>query len=340
MEKETEIYPATIADVARLAEVSISTVSRVVNGSAPVEEATAERVKAAIIAKGYIPHTAARNLARRRTNTLALLLPSIGEDFFSVMMRGVEEAAMAAGYELLIATQSSMATHRDERMPFGRHNADGLIIFTGNLQLNAIQPLYRSHFPIVLLYETAPGELQIPTVTVENKDGSRKLIEHLIIEHGSRRIGFLKGPENNQDSHWREQGYREALQEHGIPFDPALISIGDFNEIIGQQAVEKWMADGIQMDAIFGGSDEGAFGTLLALKKYGKRVPEDIAVVGFDDLTLARHVNPPLTTVRAPTEQVGQCAVQQLLKLIRRENVDLVTLLPTDLIIRQSCGCK
>jgi LacI family transcriptional regulator len=340
MQKETETYSSTIADVARMAGVSISTVSRVVNGSAPVDESTAERVRAAIVAKGYVPHTAARNLARRSTNTLALLLPSIGEDFFSLMMRGIEEAATAAGYDLLIATQSSMATHREEHMPFGRHNADGLIVFTGNLQPNAILPLYRSHFPIVLLYETAPQDLELPAVTVENKDGSRKLVEHLIMEHGYRRIGFLRGPENNQDSYWRELGYREALQNHGIPFDPTLVADGNFTENSAQQVVMNWVTDGVKPDAIFGGSDEGAFGALLALKSCGLQVPGDIAVVGFDDLTLARHVDPPLTTVRAPTELVGRSAVQQLLKLIRKEPVELLTLLPTELVIRQSCGCK
>lgn len=340
MLKEAEVHSSTIADVARIAGVSISTVSRVVNGSAPVDEETAERVKAAIATTGYVPHVAARNLARRTTNTLALLLPSIGEDFFSLMMRGIEDAATAAGYDLLIATQSSMEIHREERMPFGRHNSDGLIVFTGNLQLNAILPLYRSHFPIVLLYETAPRDLEIPAVTVENKDGSRKLVEHLIVEHGYRRIGFLRGPENNQDSYWRELGYRDALKNHGIPFDPELVADGNFTEDSAQQAVMNWVTNGKKPDAIFGGSDEGAFGALLALKSCGIQVPGEIAVVGFDDLTLARHVDPPLTTVRAPTELVGRTAVQQLLKLIRKEAVDPLTLLPTELVIRQSCGCR
>ncbi len=329
----------TIADVAERAGVSISTVSRVVNGSAPVDDATAERVREAVVALGYIPQTAARNLAKRTTNTIGLLLPSIGEDFFSMMMRGIELEATAAGYDLLIATQAAIDSHPSTRLPFGRHNTDGMLIFTGNLDIREITPLYHANLPMVLLYESAPHTMHIPTVTVENKDGTRKIIDHLIEAHGCQRIAFLRGPVGNEDSNWRELGYSASLASHGIKYDPTLIFQGDFNTDTSVRVVLEMMQNGHRPDAIFGGSDEGAFGAYLALNKLGLRIPQDVVVAGFDDLTLAQHLQPALTTVHAPTEEVGRVAFRQLHHLMRREEVELLTLLPTELIIRQSCGC-
>jgi LacI family transcriptional regulator, galactose operon repressor len=338
----TSLDPAetiTIADVAHRAGVSISTVSRVVNDSAPVDEPTAVKVREAIQALGYIPQAAARNLAKRTTNTIGLLLPSIGEDFFSMMMRGIEQEAAAAGFDLLIATQASIDSHNGSRLPFGRHNTDGMLIFTGNLDIQGITPLYNSGFPIVLLYESAPKTLHIPTVTVENKDGTRKIIDHLIEIHNRRRIAFIKGPIGNEDSNWRELGYRASLAAHGIRFDPRLMVRGEFNTDTSIRVITALLKNGSKPDAIFGGSDEGAIGAFLALNKLGIRIPDDIAVVGFDDLTLAQYLHPALTTVHAPTEEVGRVAFHQLLRLLRREEVEALTLLPTELTIRQSCGC-
>jgi LacI family transcriptional regulator len=339
MNSTDSLFPVTIADVAEQAGVSISTVSRVVNGSAPVDDATAEKVRKAVVALGYIPQAAARNLARRSTNTIGLLLPSIGEDFFSLMMRGIEQEATAAGFDLLIATQASIDSHSGSQLPFGRHNTDGMLIFTGNLDIQGITPLYHAGFPIVLLYESAPKTLHIPTVTVENKDGTRKIIDHLIEVHNRRRIAFVKGPIGNEDSNWRELGYRASLAAHGIRFDPRLMVRGEFNTDTSIRVITALLQNGSKPDAIFGGSDEGAIGAFLALNKLGIRIPDDIAVVGFDDLTLAQYLHPGLTTVHAPTEEVGRVAFHQLLRLLRKEEVEPLTLLPTELIIRQSCGC-
>ena len=192
---------------------------------------------------------------------------------------------------------------------------------------------------MVLLYESAPQTLRIPTVTVENKDGTRRIIDHLIESHGCRRIAFLKGPVGNEDSHWRELGYSASLASHGIDYDPALVFQADFNTDTSVKVVLDLMQNGCKPDAIFGGSDEGAFGAFLALNKLGLRIPQDVVVAGFDDLTLAQHLQPALTTVHAPTEEVGRVAFRQLHRLMRREEVELLTLLPTELIIRQSCGC-
>jgi len=157
--------------------------------------------------------------------------------------------------------------------------------------------------------------------------------------HGCRRIAFLRGPEGHEDSYWRETGYREALEAHAIPFDSGLIAPGEFNRNAAAASVRNMLAAGVEIDAVFAGDDEAAVGVLEALREAGKRVPEDIAVVGFDDQRLSAYLTPPLTTVRAPTERVGYEAAQQLVKLIRTGQADRLTLLPTEMIIRRSCGC-
>ncbi len=338
--KKNPLTFATIDDVARAAGVSTATVSRVLNHSDRVQAETAGKVLATMQELGYVPQAAARNLASRKTNTIGLLLPSIGEDFFAQMMRGIETRVAEAGYDLLIATKPENRPPVHSGLPLGRHNTDGMLIFTGNILKAEITPMFQERFPIVLLYQSPPDDLKMPYVTVENKDGSRNLIDHLIEVHGCKQIAFLRGPDGNEDSYWRERGYREAMEKHGLSVDESLIEFGDFNVETSRQAVARLVGSGKKFDAIFGCSDEGAIGALTALAQADIAVPDQVAVVGFDDLNLARFLAPPLTTVRAPTERVGQEAVNSLLKLINGEEPDEKVLLPTEIIIRQSCGCN
>lgn len=331
---------ATIADVAERAGVSIATVSRVINRTAPVAPETEAHVRAAIAELNYRPHMAAQVLAGRKTNTLGLLLPEIGGDFFSLMLRGVEAGARESGLSLLIySTEAANGSNLTKPYPLGEHNTDGLLVFTNNLPDAELVRLYQMRFPVVLLHRSPPPGLDIPCVTIENKPGAYALVEHLIEVHGCRRIAFLAGPEGHEDSYWREMGYREALAVHDIPFDPTLIAVGGFDDREAQDAVNHWLMEGVEFDAIFAGDDEAAVGALTVLNRAGKRVPQDVALVGFDDTFFSRYLNPPLTTVRAPIEQVGQEGVQQLVRLIRAGRADRLVLLPTQLVIRRSCGC-
>jgi DNA-binding LacI/PurR family transcriptional regulator len=326
-------------DVAKRAGVSIATVSRVLRQSAPVSEDVQQRVRAAVAELGYVPHAAARTLAQGSTTTLGLLLPEIGTEFFSPLLRGIESAAREAGYHLLIATHSPADGQRAGGQPLGRHNTDGLLIFTDNVDPLEVAQFHRHGFPVVLLYRSAAAGLPSPYVTVENESGARQVVEHLITVHRRRQIAFLRGPDGNEDAYWREQGYRAALTAHGLAFDPALLALGDFREQPARRAVEGWLAANLPFDAIFAADDDSAGGALLALTQAGKRVPQDVALVGFDDTLVSRYLTPPLTTVHAPTERVGQEAVRQLVRLITTGEADPVTLLPTELRIRQSCGC-
>jgi LacI family transcriptional regulator len=329
----------TIADVAQRAGVSIATVSRVLNGTAAVDTETAERVRSAIAALNYVPHAAARTLASRRTDTIGLLLPEISGAFFQPLLRGVEAGVGEAGFNLLIHTTQSHPENAPHR-PLGEHNTDGLLVFTESLDVKELTRLHSIGFPVVLLHQAPPNSLNIPVVTIENQSGAQKIVEHLIKIHNCRRIVYLQGPEGHEDSTWRERGYRLALKSCGIPFDPSLILRGNFDRNTARAALEKILADSVTFDSVFTGDDESAIGVLLALRQAGRRVPEEIAIVGFDDSLFANALLPPLTTVRAPTEQVGKQAVRQLVRIIQGEEVEARLVLSTELTIRQSCGCQ
>jgi DNA-binding LacI/PurR family transcriptional regulator len=329
----------TISDVARRAEVSIATVSRVLNQNTPVAKDTSQRVLAAIEELGFVPRAAARGLASRRTHTLGLVLPEIGREFFLPLLRGIEAEARQEGFDLLIETTRTPDTARRSLGGLGEHNTDGLIIFTDSVEDSELVRLSRKGFPMVLLHQTPPRGATIPVITIENKSGAQKVVDHLIETHHCRRIAFLRGPERNEDSEWRERGYRQALKGHGIAFDPMLVANGGYDENQAQRVIEQWLLDGLEVDAVFAGDDDAATGVLDALHRAGKSVPHDLAVVGFDDVSVSRHLKPSLTTVRSPIEQVGRESVRQLVKAIHNEPANPITLLPTELVIRNSCGC-
>src|SRR5215211_2179627 len=215
--------PPTIADVAQKAKVSIATVSRVLNGTTPVELNKADRVRLAMEELQFVPRHAARVLASKRTNTIGLLLTEISGAFFPPMLKGIEAGAHEAGYGLLI---HSTKQEGPSQRPLGEHNTDGLLIFTDSLDHRELHRLHNINFPMVLLHQSSPDSLNIPVIAIENKDGAAMLMKHLIEAHGRRQIVFLRGPEGHEDSVWRERGYREALEAHQIPFEAAWIAAG------------------------------------------------------------------------------------------------------------------
>jgi LacI family transcriptional regulator, galactose operon repressor len=333
----TKNRPPTIADVAQKAGVSIATVSRVLNATTPVELEKTNRVRLAVEELHFVPRHAARVLASRRTNTIGLLMSEISGAFFPPMLKGIEAAAHEAGYGLLI---HSTKQEGPSRRPLGEHNTDGLLIFTDSLDHRDLHRLYNINFPLVLLHQSPPDSLNIPVIAIENKDGAAMLVSHLIEMHGRRRIVFLQGPEGHEDSVWRERGYQEALEAHDIDFDPELIASGKFDEEEAFATIQQMLLEGIEFDAIFAGDDDSAIGAMRALKLAGRIIPQDVAVVGFDDVPFARYLSPTLTTVRAPIEEVGREAVHQLVRLMSGQPAEALTLMRTELVIRESCGCK
>jgi DNA-binding LacI/PurR family transcriptional regulator len=330
----------TIRDVARQADVSVATVSRLINQTAPVSEDVAQRIQAVMKELRYMPHVAARNLATNRTNAIGLMVSfSVYGEFFGPMLNGIESVVGEYGLSLLIS--SNNLTLRSERggMPLGPNNTDGLIIYADSMDDADIHHLYEMEFPMVMVYRTPPDGLKIPSVNVENKATSFKIVEHLINAHGRRRIVYMRGPAGQQDSSWRELGYRKALEENGIAYDPSLILLGEFERHISAMTITDAIQNGLEFDAVFAGDDDAAVGVLGALRDAGKRVPQDVAVVGFDDQRTSSYLTPALTTVRAPTLEVGRVAAQQLINLLRNGTAECETVLPTEIVIRESCGC-
>lgn len=327
---------ATIIEVAKHAGVSPSTVSRVLNGTAAVLPETERRVREAIRIFKFTPHPAARQLVMRRTHTIGMIVPEISGAYFSLMLKGIETGVREAGCDLLI--YSSRINQHPK--PLSEHNTDGLIIFPESFDPDDLRHLYQIDFPVVLLHQTPPPDCPYPVVTVENSPGAEKITRHLIEVHGRRRIVFLTGPTNHEDTRLREQGYRDALEANGIVFDPALVKNGGFDDSVAFIAINELLEDQIKFDAVFAGDDDAAAGVITALEQAGHTVPGDISVVGFDDVDPARFYNPPLTTVRVPIDQVGYSAACILNRMILREPVEPKTIFPGELVIRQSCGCR
>jgi LacI family transcriptional regulator len=329
----------TIRDVAKKAGVSVATVSRYINNTAPVSDEVAARIEAVMADLKYVPHAAARQLATRKTSLIGLLLTNMHNDFFAPLLHGIEAEVRSRGYNLLVSTYH-WENHDSAPPPIGPHIVDGLLVFADSVDDKHLVDLYQSGFPTVLIHRSPPPNVDIPCVTVENKAATRKLIRHLIEVHGKRRILFVSGPQFQEDSHWREIGYRAALEDSGIEVDEKLKLPGDFDGTVAYTALKDYLNhQPANFDAVFSGDDDAAIGIINALRDCGYRVPEDIPVVGFDDSRLSAYLSPPLTTVRAPTEQVGRTATRQLFHLLDRQPVSGVTLLPTEIILRRSCGC-
>lgn len=332
---------ATIEDVAKSAGVSTATVSRVMNRTGKVAERTAKKVEAAMAALKYVPSAMAQGLARHKTNTLGVVLPSFGTPFLLALLQGISQGSYVAGLSLLVYAQYGPNAFRAGiSFPIGEHNIDGLIVFSGSVDEALLLYLYERRFPTVLLYQKAPVNAPLPSLLIDNYGGSYAAVAHLITHCQRRRIAYLRGPMHNEDSQEREAGYCAALAAHGIALDPTLIGNGDFSEPRAAAVVSQWLADGLHFDAIYAGDDNAAVGAMRALQAAGRQVPEDVAVVGFNDDDLAHLPLPPLTTVRAPTVRMGYSAVHQLVQLMAGERVEQAVTLPTELILRDSCGSR
>ncbi len=327
---------ATIFDVARTAGVSYSTVSRVVNDYAHVNEATRERVRAAMREHGYVAHVTARALASGRTQAIGLLAQEIDNPFFSVVIKGVDQAVSVADYDLLLCTTHSRREKEAEYVARLSHGmVDGLLIVLPTGLPEYVAQLRAEHYPFVLIDHDsdAPG---CTVVNAANRRGTRDGIAYLI-GLGHRRIGFITGRLDVGASHERLAGYREALGEAGIRLDEALVVEGDFLEARGYEAARELLSLPQPPTAIFASSDAAAFGVLGAARDTGSAVPGDLSVLGFDDIVEASHMGAALSTVRQPLREMGHVAVQRLLSLLADPTQPPARLvMETELVIRKT----
>lgn len=338
---------ATSFDIAYAAGVSQSTVSRALSGSTLVSLDTRRKIQAIARSLNYKVDKNASCLRRQHSVTLALLLfedptpdDSAINPFFLSMLGSITRACAREGYDLLVSFQQfSNDWHADYQ---DSHKADGLILLGYGDYVVArekLEKLVGQDTCFVRWGAVVPGQPGV-SVGCDNRGGGRAMAAHLL-SLGRRRIAFVGGTtENCPEFRDRFLGYRDALGDAGIEFDPALqVDASDSTEEIGHRALASLIARGIEVDAVFAASDLLAFGAINALAEAGRRVPDDVAVAGFDDIPMASYAAIPLTTVQQDTRAAGEMLVERLLAQIRGEPADSV-MLPARLVIRRSCGAR
>ena len=303
----------SIYEVARRADVSVATVSRVLNGKGPVRAETRERVLAAVAALGYVPHGAARSLSTRRTMLIGVLLPDMHGEFFSEIVRGIDRVARAAGYHLLVSGAHNDPEETAAVLQALHGRVDGLVLMAPGLGASWLRQRLPRRLPVVLLNDG--GTTTHASIRIDNRRGARLAVEHLLA-NGHRDIAFITGPRGNSDAAERQRGFEEALRVHGLRRQPQLELAGDFSEYSGAHAGRVIARLQPRPTAVFAANDSMAVGCLAALRDSGLDVPRDISLIGFDDIPIARHLHPALTTVQVPIAELGQRAMTQLLQSV------------------------
>ncbi len=332
----------SIKEVAELAGVSIATVSRCINYPEKVTERTRAKVQDAIAQTGYSPNTIAQSFRRGRTNLIMVVIPSVGDPFFSALMRGVKRAAQAKGYSVVIEeTQSNTMTADEVSRMLVSNQTDGIVL------LGAISPYgteilsakSRRNLPIVVGCEkVSPDLADLPSVRVDNVAAASDATNFLI-KHGHKRIGMIRGQGSSLLTKDRETGYRTAMREAGLPIGFGWVVEGRMTIPGARHATRDLLNCADPPTAIFCANDEMAIGCLHELRDSGRVVPDDISVIGFDDIRYAEVTVPPLTTIRQPAEEIGERAIYRICRRIE-EGPDVGNsepqIVPHKLIVRQS----
>ena len=325
----------SIKDIARLAHVSHSTVSRALQNSPLVNAKTAERIRQIAVESGYRASAVARGLVTRRTRTIGLVVTTVADPFTSEVVSGVEQAANDHGYSVFLA-DSNADPEREKKVvqSFAEQRVDGIVVTSSRVGALYIPLLSEMRVPIVLVNNQYPGAF-VHSVMIENVAGSRAAANHLV-QLGHKRIAYIGDQFGYESDTERLAGYREALEAAGIPLLPELVVHGDGNSEEAMRAMEKLLALADPPTAVFCYNDRSALGAMRSIRLRRLRVPDDISVVGFDDLFLASYTDPPLTTVRQPMRMMGHLAMVSLFKLMSGEESAVTIRIPAELIVRES----
>lgn len=327
---------ATVKDVARAAGVSIASVSRVINGTGPVAEATRSRVRKAVERLRYVPHHGAASLVRRRSNILGLLLPELHGEFFAELVRGVDAAARPLGQRLLICHLGGDDAEDARTISDLHGRVDGLLLMASHLREDGLAEHLPEDLPAVLLNTQRDSDRSI--LMIDNYGAAMEVMRHFHAS-GRRRIAHITGPAGNYDADERARGWRDGLAIHW-PGAEALLFRGDFEQESGIEAGRTMAALPERPDAIFAANDLMAAGAMRALHEAGLSVPEDVAIVGFDDIPLASLLDPALTTVRIDIAGFGRRALERLVGIIQEPDLSRERMQPVRpaLVVRESCG--
>ncbi len=327
----------TIKEVAHACGLSVATVSRVLSGKASVRKETCERVLGAVNRLNWAPNGAARSLTTRKTNTIGVLLPDIYGEFFSEVIRGIDGVGRRNGYHVIVSGAHGDAEETNDVLRAMRGRVDGLLVMAPQLGEDRLRAALPAGFPVILL--NAPGPRGFfGSLGVDNHGGARAMARHLL-SLGHRRVAIITGPRGNHDADERVRGFREALAAAGIPADEAVEVEGDFSEEAGFRAGRRIAALRPRPTAVFASNDSMAIACLAALQGAGLRVPEDVALAGFDDVPVARYVTPALTSAHVSIDGLGERAMERLLQAVETGEPDRrhESVAPT-LVVRASCG--
>lgn len=329
-----------IRHVAHEAGVSPQTVSRVLNNRPDVASETRQRVQQVIAQLGYRPSALARGLSSQRTRTLGLITADFSDYFFTQVISGAEAEARQYGYRFMLGSTERNPQDEPEYIRLlTEHHVDGILFARPSTEPDNrhLLDLLRDGVPVVTTAYHIPG-VALMVIDVDNVDGGEQATGCLL-GYGHRRIAMIGGPASWKSANDRTQGYMRALAAAGIPFDPALLAEGDWSFQSGYRAAQALLARGQSFSALFAHNDQMAVGALRALREAGRRVPEDVSVVGYDDIPLAEYCDPPLTTLRQPMREVGALATRLLIQNIEDPGaVQGDILLKTELIQRSSCA--
>ena len=331
----------TLEEIARQAGVSRSTVSRVINDHPNVDPETRARVLSIAENLNYQPNIAARGLAAGRTNILGLVIPMgvnalFTDPYFPILIQGISSACNARDHSVMLWLAEPEFERRTIRQILQGGLIDGVILASALMDDPMMEALTRGGPPFILIGRH-PSDMRVNYVDVENKNSAREMVAYLL-RSGYKRVATITGPRNMIAGVDRLQGYLDALQDHKAARDDDLIVEGDFTEQGGYLAMQRLLP--FEPDAVFVASDAMAIGALRALREAGKRVPEDIAIAGFDDIPVAARTDPPLTTVRQPIQRMGAVAAETLIDMISHpdDTHPRRIVLPTEMVIRRSCG--
>ncbi|HYD55253.1 MAG TPA: LacI family DNA-binding transcriptional regulator [Gemmatimonadaceae bacterium] len=328
----------TIRQVAREAGVSVATVSRVLNASGPVSAETSRRIRDVAARLRYAPNEAARALTRSRTHTIGVLLPDIYGEFFSEVIRGIDQRTRREGYHLLVSGSHDDPAEMEAALSAMRGRVDGLLLMFPDAAAQASLGDLAHDVPFVLINGAARQE-RASVVAMDNAGGARAVVRHLLAL-GHTRIATITGAPGNSDAAERLRGYREALRAARVERPAELEVAGDFTEDGGHLAMRRLLELSDRPTAVFAANDSMAIGALGAVREAGLVVPDDVAVVGFDDIPIARYVTPPLSSIRVAIDELGRLAAERLFEALEAGEDHRPTrdVLPAQLIVRGSCG--
>jgi LacI family transcriptional regulator len=336
----TRATNVTIKDVARRAGVSSMTVSRVINRSERVSPATRRRVEEAIAELGYVPSRLARGLIRQKTGTLALIVPDVANPFFTLIVRGAEDVARRAGYRIILCdTRADLTIEREVIEEMIAHRVEGIVIApVSDRSRGHLQRLASFGVQFVLIDRTVRG-IESDVVVGDNAGGARRLVEHLIAL-GHRRIGFITESDEVSTARDRRQNYEAALASAGLPLDPALIVSSTVDPRGGYEGMRRLLQLDERPTAVFAVNNLVAVGAIEAVRAHGLDVPDDVAIVCFDDIEYASRLYPFLTVMAQPAETLGTLGTQLLVERIegRAPGQHRVVILPAQFIVRRSSG--